>query len=175
VQIAADSLTQKWSLAQTREAVEADVGAALRAGKISDPKNLKYEGNLAGHPAVRGQLHRLMAVRDEVFVREPELVKQKFQRAQHFLVKLMELERDADTQHHTKHAGIVVRYVKTLRAGRSAQKKVSPVVRTFQLDQHTYEELRAASQARRLPIRRLLDDALRSFLRQHRVTPMKML
>jgi hypothetical protein len=175
VQVAADSLTQKWSLAQIRESVAADVGAALRAGKIRDPKNLKYEGNLAGHPTVRGQLHRLMAVRDEVLVREPELVKQKFQRAQHFLVKLMELERDAETQHHTKHAGSVVRYVKTHRAGRSAQKKVSSVELTYQLDQHTYEELRAASLARRLPIRRLLDDALQSFLRQRRATPMKML
>jgi hypothetical protein len=189
VQLAADSRRFSWSFAQIDAAVMKDVAAAAAAKRLSNISTLASEGRLAADPSVRGEIERLMAIRDEVCATEPDLIRRTLQRPTHVLVLLMRLNRKGNLRHHTADGSVFLQYLQRQLATRPSKKaipnsekarprathpdhvplvaqRVPRIALTYQTDQATHEALRQRSFHTGTPIQRLIDSAVRSWLQE---------
>lgn len=197
-QLAADATRLNWSMAEVKAAVADDVEAVKAAKELSPvtASNLVGEGWLAGHPDVRGELHRLAAIRNELRVTERDLISQTLRRAAHVFTQLMRLQRDPRRRHHAASLSAYSKYLKrsrnrkTSKASTIAQPSVLPppalpsapaghpslhrartprIALTYQVDVATHEALRLESFKTRVPIQGLIDSAVRRWLQDQEV------
>jgi hypothetical protein len=187
-QLADDSAALNWSLEESREAVRKDVEAAKRAGKIRNTSTIAYEGRLAADPNVRGEFARLVALRDEARAQEPGL---RLKRPSHVLVNLMKLQRSPINKRHAASTSGYLSYLQrsTRRRPRNAAQpphgsaadqqsvdlstpmttaahdgRVPRISLTYLVDKATHDALRLRSFKSHIPIQRLIDAAVRSWL-----------
>ena len=189
--LAADSLRFAWSLADIDAAVKEDIAAASAAKGLTNTSTAASEGRQAAHPSVRGELERLIGIRDEVCTREPDLIRSTVQRPSHVLIDLIRIQREAKLRHHAVNASAYLKYVRSrYTAGRVTnqvanlvasppevaqttpsssvlQRKRTPrIALTYQVDQATHEALRLKSFNARVSIQSLVDGAVQSWLQK---------
>jgi hypothetical protein len=116
--IAAESSAENWSLRDARDRAELDVNEAFSFGNIQSPKTISNaitEGALAAHPAVRNEVARLVAIRDELWESFPDYLRKTLHGPSQTLVDLMRRQKQQHERHHVASSSAYLTYLKTCR------------------------------------------------------------
>jgi len=121
--LAKESEAGNWSPGEARTRASADVGAAVQNGNIlslGSIGNAITEGSLAAHPAVRGEIARLVAIRDDLWESFPDYLRRTLHGPSQTLVDLMRRQKQPHERHHAASSHAYLAYLKTCRfPGRS--------------------------------------------------------
>jgi hypothetical protein len=113
--IAEQSSREAWS----REKAESEVRKAATKAAFADHittersfANLVAEGILATDPAVRAHVPRLIALRDEIWSKDPGFLRSSLHGPSQTLIDLMRRQKRPSERHHTASADAYLAYLR---------------------------------------------------------------
>ena len=113
--IAGQGSREAWSRERAENEIRKAATTAIFADHIKTERsfaNLVAEGMLAADPAVRDHVPRLIALRDEIWSKDPEFLRSALHGPSQILIDLMRRQKRPSERHHTASAAAYLAYLR---------------------------------------------------------------
>jgi hypothetical protein len=123
---AAQSLSKLWNLEEIKAAAADGAVAGLRAGNLHSVRSaleVARQGRIAAHPDVRAHFKRLVAMRDRIWLNEPDLVRAILHGPSQLLIDILQAQKEARLRHHVASDAAYIRHLLSRKADRDAGRR----------------------------------------------------